>query len=264
MPESRSARRIAPAAPVALGVRRGQVVGVRGRAESEDLGQRGRPALGGLLGVLEHQHRASFAHHEPVAPGVERLRDASRRYCLQARECGLGQRRQRRLRAARDDRVGVAVLDHPRRLGDRVEARRARRNGAERIAVQPVAHGQHAGGGVAHHQRHRQRRDLLLAVFDQQFLAVLERADAADAGPEHAPDAGWCRRAGHRGPSRLARAPRLRPPSRTGRSGPSAVPPSPTGGRWGRTRWPRLPRSRCPRSRRATARTACWRRRPEG
>ena len=70
---------------------------------------------------------------------------------------------ERRLRAAGDDRVGVAGLDHPRRRR-RSRARRAAQ--AETIAVATGRAARSAwtrapARGVAHHQRDGERRDLL-------------------------------------------------------------------------------------------------------
>ena len=59
---------------------------------------------------------------------------------------------------------------------DRVGAGRAGRDDAVGVAVQAVAHRHRAGGGVAHHQRHRQRRDRLGAALAQHVLLLLERA----------------------------------------------------------------------------------------
>ena len=46
---------------------------------------------------------------------------------------------ERRLRAAGDDSVGLAALDHPLRLADRVGAGRAGRHHAERLPADVVA-----------------------------------------------------------------------------------------------------------------------------
>src|SRR5215218_6712451 len=56
------------------------------------------------------------------------------------------------------------------------------------MAPEPVPHRHRAGGGVAHHQRHGQRRDGSRSLLEQRLLPLLERADAADAGADHTPD----------------------------------------------------------------------------
>ena len=75
-------------------------------------------------------------------------------------------------------------LDHHLGRADRVRAARAGGDDAVAGAEQLVAHRHRGRGGVAHHERDRQRRDLLGAALDQQFLAALERADATDAGAQ--------------------------------------------------------------------------------
>ena len=111
--------------------------GVGGRAVADQLGQGSAPRAAARLGLLEHQHARALAHHEPVAAAVERAADAELGGRAHRREGGLGDRVTRRLGAAGDDRVGLAVLDHPHRRADRVGARGARRDDAVGLAADP-------------------------------------------------------------------------------------------------------------------------------
>src|SRR6201992_2603615 len=107
---------------LALGLRRGQVVGVGGDAVAGDLAEDRRAALFGGLLLLQHQHAGALAHHEAVATGVEGTRDTAGRGRFHRREgrgrdagvAGLG--------TAGDHRVGVAVFDVPGGVADPVVA----------------------------------------------------------------------------------------------------------------------------------------------
>ena len=101
-----------------------------------------RAALLGVLELLEDEHAGALAHDEAVAIDVERPRLAFSRLLVARRqrahrvEAADAERRDRRLGAAGDHRVGVAALDEPHRLADRVRARRARRHVRQ---VRPLA-----------------------------------------------------------------------------------------------------------------------------
>jgi len=79
---------------------------------------------------------------------------------------------------------GVLVLE----AGDAARARGAGRHDAEDGSLQAVAQRQRGRAGVAHHERDRERRDVACALVAQRVVVALERADAADAGAEHAAD----------------------------------------------------------------------------
>ena len=57
-----------------VGLEAGHVVRVAAAGEAGDLAVDVRAARAGVLELLEHQHRAALAHHEPVAVAVERPR----------------------------------------------------------------------------------------------------------------------------------------------------------------------------------------------
>ena len=175
--------------PGAVIARCGQMMRVGARAVAPDRAEHARVARAARPRALEHHHGGPLAHHEPVAVHVERPRDAARRERIQGAEGGARERREAGLRAACDDGIGFAALEHAQRAAERVRARGACGADGERGPTQAVAHRQRAGAGVAHHQRHRQRRDALVAALAQRVLPVDERADAADARAEHAADA---------------------------------------------------------------------------
>ncbi len=88
-----------------------------------------------------------------------------------------------RLRAAGDDDVRLAALDHALGLADRVAAGRARRGHAEARAVRAERDRDHARRGVGHHHRDEQRRHRPHAAVSMNLPAlVLERLQPADAG----------------------------------------------------------------------------------
>ena len=108
-------------------LRRRQVVGVRGRRVAAHVAEDARAARAGGLLLLEDQDAGALAHHEAVAAPVEGARDAAVGERVHAREGRGGERRDRRLAAAGDDGLGVAVADQPLGHADRVRARPRRR-----------------------------------------------------------------------------------------------------------------------------------------
>ncbi len=172
-------------------VRRGDVVGIVGRAVAEHLAQDRRAAALGVFVLLEHQGGSAFAHHEAVAVAVERPRGAlgivvATRYRLQRAEAGEPQFGRRGLRAARDHDVGFAPLDGAQREADRVARTRAGRRRDVAGALQAEPDRGLAGHGVRHDLRDEERADAVGATFDLQHLAGFDLVDAADAGAEDA------------------------------------------------------------------------------
>ena len=263
----RSAELDRPRGVAPSGLGRGQVVGVGGRrvAEAARRGPR-RPALGRALGVLEHEHAGALAHHEAVAAGVEGPRDAALRGRAHG---GEGGRRDVGVSAASAPPVTTASAsprcDHPHRLADRVRAGRAGGHDAEATrrggrgasrpppaAALPIISGT-ASGETA-----------FAPALAQHVLLLLERAEPADPGADHAADRARRRRAAPRaqpacverlvgGDQRelgeAVRAPRLL---------------AGTGSRSARSRRSGRRRRRSRTRRRSSARSASSRRRPSG
>ncbi len=182
------------------------MVGVRGRAVAPDHSQHTGAALPCGALALHHEHRRALTHHEAIPARVEGPRDPAPGECVKRPERCPCKRREARLRATRNHRVGFAHLQHPHRLADRVGARGACCADRKGGAAQAVAQGERGGARVAHHQRHRERRNPLRPLFPQHVLAIHERLDATDAGAKHAADSAWV--------VRQARPVRTGPPAR--------------------------------------------------
>ena len=180
--------------PCASAVRRGggDVVRVRGHAVAHDLGVHLRAAPLGVLPLLEDQHGGAVAHDEPVAILVERAARGLRvvvalRQRLHVGEARDGERRDRRLRAARDHEVGFVVADQIECVAHAVGGRRARRHGAVVGPLRSVAHRDERRSDVRHVHRHEERRHPTRPLLEQGATVLLEGLEAARAGAdEHA------------------------------------------------------------------------------
>jgi hypothetical protein len=170
----------------ALGLRRGQVVRVRGRGVALQHPENACAALTRRRLLLEHQHAGALTEHEPVAAPVEGARYALLRERLHLREAGDRERSERRLGAAGHGAIGVAVCDQPRRHADRVSARGARRHRAERLAAQPVLHRDDPTRRVRHQDRDAERGHLVGTALLHDRVLLLDRRDPADARADHA------------------------------------------------------------------------------
>ena len=207
----------------------------------------------------KHEHGGALAHHEPVAAGVERARDAEVRHRVERAEGGARERHERGLRAAGDDGVGARRTRSARRPR-RSRGRRPRRPRAARTT---------ARGACGAWSRRRRRR-------------CPSSAGSRAARPSSAPcsSSTWwlCVSV----PMPPIPVPTMQPIRRSS-YGVLAVPARLlerlVGGdegelreaigpahlldreerRWARTPTPRLRRPRCPRSRRSSVRGACGR-----
>ena len=118
-------------AAVAVVGGRGDVEGVAGEAVADHLGVDLRAARLGVLQLLEHQGAGALAHDEAVAVLVIGARAPGRvvvevgRHGAAGDEAGDADLADRRLRAAGDHDVGVAVLDEAHGVAHRVGARGA-------------------------------------------------------------------------------------------------------------------------------------------
>ena len=130
MPAFLSALAMLRARAVAVFGRRGDVVRIGAHAVAGELAVDARAARLGVLELLEHQHARALAQHEAVAVDVPGA--AGRRGIVVARgqrarraEAADAERADRRLGAAGDHHVGIAVFDQARGLADAVIGRRA-------------------------------------------------------------------------------------------------------------------------------------------
>ena len=128
----RSASAMARAPPRAVGVGRRQVVGVARSRRSRRRRRGLAPRAAGTLGVLEHEHPGALAD----ARSRRGARRTGARCPVATASSAAKAARESGVSAASEppveDRVGVAVLDHPQRGADRVRAGRAGRHHAER------------------------------------------------------------------------------------------------------------------------------------
>ena len=168
LPERHLHRQLGAAA---FGVRGGDVIGVARQAVADDLGIDLRAARLGVLIFLEHDDARALAHDEAVAvlvvgaagllgPVVEAHVERAR-----LGEAGDAERIDRRFGTAGEHDVGVVVLDHPRRVADRMGAGRA--GGHDRMVGphQAVFDRNLAGGEVDQPAVDEVRADASRALF---------------------------------------------------------------------------------------------------
>ena len=159
-----------------------------------DLGVDLGPAGQRGLTLLEHQDARTLAYHEPVAPGIERTAGplgffVARRQGLHRTEAGERQRRDRRLGAAGNHRLGIAVTDQTRGLADRVGSRRAGRGAGHIRALGAEHDGDQAGGHVDDHAGDEERRDPPRTTVAQDVVLLLQKFQPADPRPDVDADA---------------------------------------------------------------------------
>ena len=112
-------------------MRRGDVIGVARQAIADDFGVDFRAARLGMLIFLEHDDAGALAHDEAVAVAVVGAAGLFRRVVEvgaerpRLGEAGNPDRADGRFGAAGQHDVGIVVLDHPRRVADRMRAGRA-------------------------------------------------------------------------------------------------------------------------------------------
>lgn len=161
----------------------GDVVGVGGRGRPLDVGVDVRATCSSMLGILEHEHRGTFGHHEPVSVTIERSRDPLLRQCGHVGEASCRRGRDRCLGTAREGHVEAPHRDQVRSVGDGVVPGRARRRDGLARTVETEAHRDRRGVGVGHEERDEERRDAVVAALLRHDDLVLEALEPADAGP---------------------------------------------------------------------------------
>ena len=152
-------------------MRRGDVIGIARQAVADHFGVDLRAARLGVLIFLEHDDARALAHDEAVAvlvvgpAGLLRLVVEIGGERARLGEAGDADRADRRLGAAGEHDVGIVVLDHPRRVADRMGAGRA--GGDHRMvrAHQPVFDRHLAGDEVDQPAVDEVRADPARALF---------------------------------------------------------------------------------------------------
>src|SRR6478752_8817679 len=143
--------------------------------------------------LLEHQHAGALPHHEAGARGVEGARRPRRMFVLGGKaahraEAGKDEWSEGGFGAPGEDGVGVAALDHLRRLPDGGRARRAGGNGRVVRAAEAEGDRELAAGRVYEHVRNEGRRNAIGPTLAQHVHLLDDPHDPADRGAEEDPD----------------------------------------------------------------------------
>ena len=140
-----------------LGIGTRDVISIIGVAVAHDLGVNVRTARLRMFHALEHEHAGALAHHKAVAVCIERAasrrrigvggqRTAGRKACNSIGDNG-------RLGTAREDRIGIAMLDGAERLAHGMGRGRARGHHGQGRAFCLVADRDIARSHVGDHHR---------------------------------------------------------------------------------------------------------------
>ena len=178
----------------ALGMRRGEVVGVGADTVSGELAVNRGTALLRVLEFFDHDDTGAFAHDESVAVPVERARGLFRIVVAEAEGLHVGEAREAAgadggFRSAADHAVGIAKFDHPPGFTDVVVRGRAGGDDGHVRAHEAVLSGDHAAGDVGDHHRDEEGRDAAGALFQKDLILGFQRAEAADPTADHDADA---------------------------------------------------------------------------
>src|SRR5579883_107270 len=152
-------------------------------------GQNRCAAAARLLQLFEHQNSRAFAHDETVPlsiPGaggpfglVVTLRQRSH-----GREAADSHRRDTRLRAAADHRVGVAALNEPERIADRVGTGSAGGGGGRIRALCASANRNVTGSEIDNGRRDEKRRNASWTFLEQVAMFALDDLKTSNAAAD--------------------------------------------------------------------------------
>ena len=140
-----------------------------------------------MLHALEHEHAGALTHHKAIAVCVERA--AGRRGIGVGSQCAAGRKARNgigdngRLGTAREDRVGIAVLDSTERLAHRMGRGRARSHDWQGRSLCLVTDCDIARCHVGDHHRDHVRRCAAGPTVGNRMDVVDERLHAAHARP---------------------------------------------------------------------------------
>ena len=185
----------APLGAAAVFRRRGNVMGVAGQAEADDLGHDIGAAGLGVLQLFEHQGPGPVAHDEAVAvlvPGPGRLLRSvveARRQRPGGAEPGHAEPAYGGLGAAGDHHVGIFQHDKPGRVADRMRPGGTRRDDGMVGALEPESDRHVSRHQVDQAGGNEKRADAPdVAAFDQHRV-LGDLVQAADARADHDPGA---------------------------------------------------------------------------
>ena len=162
-----------------------KVIRVSGGTITHDLAVNAGSPLTCMLEFLEHYHAGSLAHHEAVPIFIERTRRRGWRIVARRESPHVGKaadrhRRHRCFRAAGKHHIGIAVLDDPERIADRMRARCAGGHGGVIRTFRLQPHGNDAGGDVTDKHRDEERRNLARPECAIDIVLVFEAPDTPD------------------------------------------------------------------------------------
>mmetsp|Transcript_21908 Transcript_21908/g.50389 ORF Transcript_21908/g.50389 Transcript_21908/m.50389 type:complete len:236 (+) Transcript_21908:686-1393(+) len=173
--------------PLALGVRRCDVVGVARRGVASNLAVNLRAACDRVLLRLKQQHACALSHDEARPVRVERPAGGlwrivrGRAHGTHAIEASEAERRHRRLAAARQHHVGLVVLNVLERFAKRVGARGTRAHNAKIGSLGAEFDGDHGASRVADERWEQEGRDALGPLIEKDFATLLHRGQASNA-----------------------------------------------------------------------------------
>ena len=168
-----------------LWMRRGDVIGVAGVAVAHDFGVDVRAARLRVLVFFQREDARALAQHKALAARIEGqgrlfgIRFLAER--LQIGEPSHGQGQDGGLRAARQNGVGIAVLNGVERFANRVRGRGAGGDHRQARPLRAIADGDVASGNVADHHGYEERRHARRATGEQLFGFVHKGLHSTDA-----------------------------------------------------------------------------------
>src|SRR5581483_6497043 len=178
-----------PETAFALKSRLGNVIGVCAHTVTYNLGDDGGPAFSGKFQFFENQNARAFANDEAIAVFVPRAAGAMRIVVTGGERPHSGKssdshRRDCGFRAAGDHHVGIAILDDPGGIADRVGAGGASGAGSLVGPLGVIADADLAGGQVHDRRGDEEGRYLAGAAMEKVGVLAFDNIEPADAGAD--------------------------------------------------------------------------------
>ena len=156
--------------PAAIFRPRGQVIGISRGAIPHQLNNRFSSARQSMFQRFNHQNPCALAHHKPIAVTIKRTRRTLRRVIERTgqrprrRKSAQTHAINRRLSTAADGNICLAATNHPRRIANRLNTRRARRHGRAQRPLETMLDRNIACCEVDQKRRDRERRQTTRAT----------------------------------------------------------------------------------------------------